>query len=376
MLLELATLPTRYANVFPSHDEDNRDSRTVGVTNVEYHTSVYAQDHTTMSQGRLVRKSQQQGTVTSLPYTTEAFATLLSNDALAARRRRGRLGDDAQVAAHRGIWTESDKRIDKVMMIGPHFQCRVPHRVVGGSTTTATFAGGDCLWDPRKAALAESQGEPMEAFMNVGESLELKTMRMEALHLADYNVADAAERLSVMITSAKDPDIKLTKDEHALFLKLIVSCKDAPSTKNLCQIAKVIGRPLRTVLVHYYGWKRSNRTSYRLVKEQCRALEAKRNEEPDECSVCHDGGNLILCDTCNKAYHWKTCLPVPLAKAPASDSNWHCHRCLQGTPAILRRASSRLDASPRPSPRAPGSPAARASSASRASGCRRGRGPA
>ncbi|RVE61948.1 hypothetical protein OJAV_G00174940 [Oryzias javanicus] len=44
----------------------------------------------------------------------------------------------------------------------------------------------------------------------------------------------------------------------------------------------------------------------------------------DECAVCKDGGELICCDGCPRAFHL-TCLNPPLVSIPSG--SWQCERC-------------------------------------------------
>uniref|UniRef100_G1PH52 Autoimmune regulator n=1 Tax=Myotis lucifugus TaxID=59463 RepID=G1PH52_MYOLU len=51
----------------------------------------------------------------------------------------------------------------------------------------------------------------------------------------------------------------------------------------------------------------------------------QKNE--DECAVCRDGGELICCDGCPRAFHL-ACLSPPLQEIPSG--TWRCSSCLQG----------------------------------------------
>ncbi|CDQ56306.1 unnamed protein product [Oncorhynchus mykiss] len=51
-------------------------------------------------------------------------------------------------------------------------------------------------------------------------------------------------------------------------------------------------------------------------------VSAQRND--DECAVCKDGGELICCDGCPRAYHL-TCLDPPLTTIPSG--TWRCQSC-------------------------------------------------
>jgi hypothetical protein len=54
--------------------------------------------------------------------------------------------------------------------------------------------------------------------------------------------------------------------------------------------------------------------------------EAKSDgsDSDDECMFCHDGGDLLLCDGCERACHL-TCLDPPLKEIPGGD--WYCPHC-------------------------------------------------
>nr|XP_031538023.1 autoimmune regulator [Vicugna pacos] len=52
----------------------------------------------------------------------------------------------------------------------------------------------------------------------------------------------------------------------------------------------------------------------------------QKNE--DECAACRDGGELICCDGCPRAFHL-ACLSPPLREVPSG--TWRCSSCLHGT---------------------------------------------
>ncbi|XP_061776410.1 autoimmune regulator isoform X3 [Nerophis ophidion] len=53
--------------------------------------------------------------------------------------------------------------------------------------------------------------------------------------------------------------------------------------------------------------------------------ETNTHSNDDECAVCKDGGELICCDGCPRAFHL-TCLDPPLSAIPSSGS-WQCEGC-------------------------------------------------
>ncbi|XP_035230728.1 chromodomain-helicase-DNA-binding protein Mi-2 homolog isoform X3 [Stegodyphus dumicola] len=58
--------------------------------------------------------------------------------------------------------------------------------------------------------------------------------------------------------------------------------------------------------------------------------EQEEDEHMEFCRVCKDGGELLCCDSCPSAYHTH-CLNPPLKNIP--DGEWHCPRCSEGAVA-------------------------------------------
>ncbi|KAJ7325032.1 hypothetical protein JRQ81_018052 [Phrynocephalus forsythii] len=52
-----------------------------------------------------------------------------------------------------------------------------------------------------------------------------------------------------------------------------------------------------------------------------------KTKNDDECAVCRDGGELICCDGCPKAFHL-SCLVPPLTEIPSG--TWRCDSCSPG----------------------------------------------
>ncbi|NXF70270.1 AIRE regulator, partial [Ciccaba nigrolineata] len=62
-------------------------------------------------------------------------------------------------------------------------------------------------------------------------------------------------------------------------------------------------------------------------------------ENEDECAACGDGGELICCDGCPRAFHL-ACLVPPLPRVPSG--TWRCGSCVGGAaePGQLREAAA------------------------------------
>ncbi|CAH1259651.1 unnamed protein product [Diabrotica balteata] len=65
--------------------------------------------------------------------------------------------------------------------------------------------------------------------------------------------------------------------------------------------------------------------------------EQDDDEHQEFCRVCKDGGELLCCDSCTSAYHTH-CLNPPLPEIP--DGDWKCPRC--GCPPLVGKAAKIL----------------------------------
>lgn len=62
-----------------------------------------------------------------------------------------------------------------------------------------------------------------------------------------------------------------------------------------------------------------------------KAKKPEAIEHQDYCEVCQQGGEIILCDTCPKAYHL-VCLDPELDEAP--EGKWSCAKCEEDGPQV------------------------------------------
>ncbi|NWX10875.1 AIRE regulator, partial [Caloenas nicobarica] len=72
---------------------------------------------------------------------------------------------------------------------------------------------------------------------------------------------------------------------------------------------------------------------------------APHQENEDECAVCGDGGELICCDGCPRAFHL-ACLVPPLPRVPSG--TWRCSSCVASAaePGRLQEADVATDRPP------------------------------
>jgi len=113
-----------------------------------------------------------------------------------------------------------------------------------------------------------------------------------------------------------------TDEEKALFHEAIFEHR-----KDLKAVAKKMNKSMGNVMTYYLGsYKHSD--DYRLLKLVCQQEKEKAEDEvPDNdiCRLCREGGHLLVCDSCDLAYHTE-CLKPAIEKVP--DGEWNCDYCL------------------------------------------------
>ena len=93
-------------------------------------------------------------------------------------------------------------------------------------------------------------------------------------------------------------------------------------------VSRQIGKSVNNCMTYYLAvYKQSD--DYRLLKVICeqerRDKETAMLEIKGACQICDEGGNLLICDTCEAGYHMN-CLSPPLMTIP--EGNWDCDSCL------------------------------------------------
>lgn len=225
------------------------------------------------------------------------------------------------------------------------------------------------IWDPKLATEAELRGEDVEGFLSGKHELwkkeheegflsgkyelgkkeleegflsgnhELckKELLMRLLHENAYNVELAKARYDKVTNLCGDRTTKFTRKEARLFEAIL-----REKGKDFSLVARELKRKRTDCIIHYYCWKgpkgaRGN-SSYRKMKQDW------KNEW---CCVCDDGGDLIICDQCDLAYH-PECVTPPLDKIPKGD--WYCPSC-KGERTAARFSPSSPMAGPGRKPR-------------------------
>ena len=199
------------------------------------------------------------------------------------------------------------------------------------------FGSDTCFWDPSKAQQARERGEDIDGFISPDNAdLTLRMAQLEALHYSNYVVERAKSRLANLL---QDSERSRFTDSSADTERLKILLRGQLGRKKKFEkIALKMDCSVETVLVHYYRWKCSSKEYYQ--------MKLTRHEEANDCTICNDGGKLLICDKCHKAFHL-SCLDPPLTEEP--DGTWYCEDCMRCTPAMVRRLalapSPRLDTS-------------------------------
>jgi hypothetical protein len=162
------------------------------------------------------------------------------------------------------------------------------------------------LWNPLLADEAECRGEDIQGFLQQDFELSKKELLMELLHLSDYSVQDARLEYERITKFAGEPSSRFSRHEAAQFQDFLKSHR-----KDFTALSQGLRCTRSECMIHYYNWKRQQ--EYQRYKKEWKA---------DYCMICEDGGELLICDGCNRAYHG-ACAGV--RRVP--EGAWVCPAC-------------------------------------------------
>ena len=72
--------------------------------------------------------------------------------------------------------------------------------------------------------------------------------------------------------------------------------------------------------------------TFSLLVSEAEEGDGYETDHQDYCEVCQQGGEIILCDTCPRAYHM-VCLDPDMEKAP--EGTWSCPHCVSNILGLL-----------------------------------------
>jgi hypothetical protein len=195
-----------------------------------------------------------------------------------------------------------------------------------------SLAKNDQMWKKTFAAEAHSRGEPMDKYIESLHTFQ-KARGVMTLHQSEYQVSLAESRFNNQTVAdipfpnkpepagqpCNKPNAFLEGQPLSLHEQAAFNVAIAEHRKDWPKIAKAVGTSVNRLLIHYYG-------SYKTGEEhRSHYLQLKRQfEQQEECEVCNDGGDLICCDGCIRAYH-KGCLSPRMKEVP--EGKWYCPVC-------------------------------------------------
>lgn len=196
----------------------------------------------------------------------------------------------------------------------------------------AGAARSDRMWDPARCVAAIGRGEPVERYLQSLRSYQ-KARGVLTLHESDYDVSVAERRYGRETSAAAVPfpdrpppagvrcgrphalleGRPLARGEQVRFENAIHEHR-----KQWSHIAAAVGTSLNRCLIHYYSTYKAGEGRGSYLRQK------KRWEQSDECEKCGDGGDLLCCDGCIRAYHLE-CVDPPLEEVP--EGEWFCPKC-------------------------------------------------
>ena len=140
---------------------------------------------------------------------------------------------------------------------------------------------------------------------------------MQLLHLSDYSVQDARLEYERIIKFSGERSPRFSRYEAAQFQDFLKSHR-----KDFTVLSQGLRCTRSECMIHYYNWKRKQ--EYQQYKKEWKT---------DYCMICDDGGELLVCDGCSRAYH-RACVGV--RRIPVG--TWVCPTCAKSLSSSTKDA--------------------------------------
>lgn len=167
-----------------------------------------------------------------------------------------------------------------------------------------------------------------------------KEKALELIHNNDYSILNKNEFLDQIDPS--DLSKWTVKDKEKFHFEIFRSRKNFKET---CQ--RMGKKNMGDIIAYYLGhYKKSD--DYRLLKavrvEERVEKAAQTDHNVDQCAICGEGGNLLICDGCESEWHME-CTKPGLKTVP--EGHWECDVCvdrnfLEARKHILEIAKSNM----------------------------------
>ena len=176
----------------------------------------------------------------------------------------------------------------------------------------------DLIWSSKKAA-----EKGVLNFIEENVPPKKREKALQLIHNNDYCVGDTDELIHQIDETNKTTN--WTRDEVEKFNLEIFRCR-----KNFKSLSRSLeGKNMGDIIAFYLGhYKKSD--EYRHLKtvlseEKRDKAERLDHDAVDQCAICGEGGNLIICDGCESEWHLKCTKPM-LKRVP--EGRWECDVCI------------------------------------------------
>ncbi|KAK4311657.1 hypothetical protein Pmani_016856 [Petrolisthes manimaculis] len=173
---------------------------------------------------------------------------------------------------------------------------------------------------PRKSKAGE---EPEEEFEEDSEGTGKKKRGRKRTTTAEAKAKKGGKVPTLKIKLGKrkkDTSDDSSQDSDAEFEQMLAEAEDMNKAEDEAEAATGSKKSKKSKL----GSKSKRRKRMKAKDEDGYETDHQSTPNQDYCEVCQQGGEIILCDTCPKAYHL-VCLEPELEEAP--EGKWSCPTC-------------------------------------------------